>query len=269
VEIGGRETLRLRDRVAIVTGAGSGIGRAIAERLSQEGSAVIVADIDPGGDAVAEELSAAGGRARFVRTDVSREADMRAAVKAAVSAYGRLDILVNNAGVNFSKPFLETTLDDWERVIGVDLRGAFLGCLCAIDRFVAQGGDGCIVNISSVHSAATIAGAAPYAAAKGGVSALTRALAVEFGQRGIRVNAVCPGSIATRIWDDAVAAAPDPEKFIRTWSESNALGRVGTPHEVAALVAWLCTDEAGYVTGADFFVDGGMTAMLTSQQREG
>jgi NAD(P)-dependent dehydrogenase (short-subunit alcohol dehydrogenase family) len=249
-----------------VTGAGSGIGRAIAQRLAEEGSAVVVADMDSGtGGKTAQELRAGGRRVAFVEADVAEEAGVRAMVSAALASYGRLDILVNNAGINFAKPFLETTLDDWQRVIGVDLQGTFLACRHAIERFVAQGEPGCIVNISSVHAAATIPGAGPYAAAKAGVSALTRALAIEFGHAGIRINAVCPGSIATRIWEDAIGAAPDREAFIRHWSDNTALGRVGTPREVADLVAWLCTDEAGYVTGADLFVDGGMTAMLTNR----
>ncbi len=179
---------------------------------------------------------------------------------------GRLDILVNNAGVNFSKPFLETTLADWERVIGVDLRGVFLGCRYGIEQFVRQGSGGAIVNISSVHAVATLAGASPYAAAKGGVSAMTRGLANEFGRQHIRVNAVCPGSIATKIWDDALASVPDPQQLDAHWRASTAAGRLGTAREVANAVCWLCTDEASYITGANIMVDGGLTSMLTTSE---
>ena len=167
--------MKLKDKVAIVTGAGSGIGRAIAERLAEEGSAVVVAEINPDdGKSVVKTLLSRERQASFVRTDVAQEADVRAMIKAAVAAHGRLDILINNAGVNFVKPFLETTLADWERVIRIDLRGTFLGCRDAIEQFIAQGEGGCIVNISSVHAAATLPGAVSHAAAKGGVTALTR-----------------------------------------------------------------------------------------------
>lgn len=257
--------MALTDKVAIVTGAGSGIGQAIAERLAEDGAIVIIAEVDAArGEAVAATLSASGARAQFVRTDVAQEADVRGVVQAAVQSFGALDIFVNNAGINFSKPLLETTLDEWDRVIDVNLRGTFLGCRSAIEQFVAQGNGGAIVNISSVHSVATLEGTAPYAASKGGISAMTRSFANEFGRQGIRVNAVCPGSIMTKIWDDALASAPDPEVLVRHWRTNTASGRLGTAREVANMVAWLCGDDASYVTGASFFVDGGLTSMLTN-----
>jgi NAD(P)-dependent dehydrogenase (short-subunit alcohol dehydrogenase family) len=256
--------MNLQDRVAIVTGAGSGIGWAIAERLAEEGASVVAAERDEAsGQAIVAAIQDRGGRALFVRTDVALEADVRAVVAAAVREYGALHILVNNAGINFSKPFLETTLDDWDRVIAVDLRGVFLGCRYAIEQFVRQGDGGVIVNVSSVHAIATLGGASPYAAAKGGVSAMTRGLANEFGRQGIRVNAVCPGPIVTKIWDDALASVPDPAAFDAHWRASTAVGRLGTAREVANAVAWLCGDEASYVTGANMMVDGGLTTMLT------
>ncbi|MBA3947326.1 MAG: SDR family oxidoreductase [Herpetosiphonaceae bacterium] len=257
--------MNLQDKVAIVTGAGSGIGWAIAERLSAEGAAIIVAEVAPaGGVALTELLTGRGARATFVRTDVSEEADAAAMIQAAVTTYGRLDILINNAGVNWDKPFLETTLADWERVISINLRGVFLGCRYAIAQLVGQGSGGSIINISSVHSVATLPGTTPYAASKGGISAMTRSLANEFGRQGIRVNAVCPGSIATRIWDEALAASTNPDAMTAHWRNNTAAGRLGTAREVASMVAWLCTDDASYVTGANLFVDGGLTSMLTN-----
>ncbi len=257
--------MKLTGKVAIVTGAGAGIGSAIAERLVEEGASVLGADVNrEAGEAIVATLTGRGARAMFVETDVSVESDVQAMIKAAVSSYGALDILINNAGINFDKPFLQTTLEDWERVIAVNLRGTFLGCRYAIEQFVAQNVSGCIVNISSVHSVATATGTGPYAASKGGVSALTRALANEFGRQGIRVNAVCPGSIATRIWEEVLANASDPEAIIAHWRNNTAVGRVGTAREVANMVTWLCTDDASYVTGSNLFVDGGLTSMLTN-----
>jgi NAD(P)-dependent dehydrogenase (short-subunit alcohol dehydrogenase family) len=257
--------MKLMDKVAIVTGAGSGIGWAIAERMAEEGAAIVVADVDPhGGLAIVEALTERGARATYVSTDVSREADVVAMVKQTVATYGRIDILINNAGVNFDQPFLETTLADWERIIGINLRGVFLGCRYGIEQFVAQNQGAVIVNISSVHSVATLPGTTPYAASKGGISAMTRSLANEFGRRGIRVNAVCPGSIGTRIWEEALATVPNPEALASHWRNNTAAGRLGTAREVANMVVWLCTDDASYVNGANLFVDGGLTSMLTN-----
>jgi NAD(P)-dependent dehydrogenase (short-subunit alcohol dehydrogenase family) len=259
--------MNLGGNVMIVTGAGSGIGRGIVERFAEEDAIVVIAEVDDrSGAEVARELQARGTEARFVHTDVSREADIAHLFDEAVGAYGRVDTLVNNAGINFVKPLGETTIDDWERVIGVDLRGTFLGCKYAIAQFLEQGDGGSIVNISSVHSVSTLAFAAPYAAAKGGVTQMTRSLAIEFGHHGIRVNAVCPGLTDTQIWRDLKSSGPDAASVVEHWMGNIALGREATPREVANMVAWLASDEASYVTGANLLVDGGMTAMLTNRE---
>ncbi len=257
--------MNLNDKVTIVTGAGSGIGQGIARRFAEAGAIVVIAELDAAsGMALEAELQSEGNRATFVQTDVSQEADVQRAVERAVSAWGRLDCIVNNAGVNFVKPTLDTTLDDWEHVIGVDLRGTFLGCKYAIAQFLAQGSGGSIVNISSVHSVSTLPLAAPYAAAKGGVTQMTKSLAIEFGRHNIRVNAVCPGLTDTQIWSDLKSSGPNAAAVVNHWMGNIALGREASPREVANMVAWLASDEASYVTGANLMVDGGMTAMLTN-----
>jgi NAD(P)-dependent dehydrogenase (short-subunit alcohol dehydrogenase family) len=259
--------VKLEESVVIVTGAGSGIGQGIARRFAETGAAVVLAELDEAsGTEMEREIRASGQRATFVQTDVSREDGIRRLIARTVSDWGRLDCMVNNAGVNFVKPLGETTLDDWEHVIGVDLRGTFLGCKYAIDQFLKQGDGGNIVNISSVHSVSTLPNAAPYAAAKGGVTQMTRSLAIEFGRQGIRVNAVCPGLTDTQIWSDLKSSGPNAQAVVDHWMGNIALGREASPREVANMVVWLASDEASYVTGANLLVDGGMTAMLTNRE---
>jgi NAD(P)-dependent dehydrogenase (short-subunit alcohol dehydrogenase family) len=258
--------MRLTGKNAVVTGGGSGIGRAIAERLGEEGAAVVIAEIDPTtGDQTARSLSERGVHAMSIPTDVSRPEELKRLVEQASSTLGTLDIFINNAGINFLKPMVETSVEDWERVIGTDLRGTFFGCKYAIEQFLRQRSAGCVINISSVHSVATIPETAPYAAAKGGVSQLTKSLAIEFGLRGIRVNAVCPGATATRIWEELTSSA-DGERIVQHWRRNIAIGREARPREIANAVVWLCTEEASYITGANFIVDGGMTAMLAHRE---
>lgn len=260
--------MNLHGKVAIVTGAGSGIGRGIAERFAEENAIVVIADInEDAGSGLELDLRERGKQALFVKTNVSRQADVELLFDQVVKAYGRVDTMVNNAGVNFVKPLSETTLDDWEHVIGVDLRGTFLGCKYAIERFLLQDGGGNIVNISSVHSVSTLPYAAPYAAAKGGVTQMTQSLAIEFGRQGIRVNSVCPGLTDTQIWQDLKASGPDAALVVEHWMANIALGREASPREVANMVVWLASNEASYVTGANLLVDGGMTAMLTNREK--
>ena len=258
--------MRLRDKVAIITGTGAGIGKSIAEVFAKEGAKVVgVSRRRSNGQPVIDAIVAEGGAAVFVPGDVSVEADVKNVIATAVETFGRIDVLVNNAGVNFVKPFEKMDTDEWDRVINTDLRGTYLCSRYAIDQMLKQGA-GSIINIGTVHTLQCLPGAAPYDAAKWGMVGLTKSMAVEFASRNIRVNVLSPGLIDTQIWDDIKNAAPDLDKCLGYWRSNIPMGRVGTPEEVAHCAAFLASDEASYVTGANFLVDGGMTSQLISQE---
>lgn len=259
--------MNLSGHVTIVTGAGSGIGQGIALRFAEAGASVVVADVNQKqGEQTAAACRSLGVAARFVPTDVSQAADCRRLIAAALEEFGQIDSLINNAGVNFVKPTLAMDEADWDRVLDVDLKGTFLCSRYALAH-MAERRQGNIVNIASVHTLATLPEAAPYAAAKGGVEMMTKALAIEFAPYGIRVNAVSPGLTDTQIWADIQAAAEDPEAARQHWFDNIPLGRVQSPREVANVVLFLVSDEASYVTGANLFSDGGMTALLINRAR--
>jgi len=258
--------MRLKDKIAIVTGTRTGIGKAIALRFGREGAKVITCIRKGiGGEDTANEIMAKGGQALFVECDVSIEADVIKAVQQTVRTYGRIDIIVNNAGVNFVKSFLDTNTADWDRVINTDLKGTYFFCRYGIQEMLKTGG-GSIINITSVHTVAGLPEAAPYDAAKWGVVGMTKALAVEFASRNIRVNALSPGLINTQIWTDIMNAAPDREECHRYWKSNIPLGRPGSAEEIASAAVFLASDEASYCTGANILIDGGMTAQLVSRQ---
>ncbi|RIK54967.1 MAG: short-chain dehydrogenase [Chloroflexi bacterium] len=244
--------MRLQGKVAIVTGAASGIGRATALRFAQEGARVVVADINTAGAAACAELiHQQGGTATFIATDVASEADIQAMIQTAVTLYGGLDILHNNAYWTEARTALETTLDNWQRTIDVTLRAVWLAAKAATPHLQARGG-GVILNTASVHSVVGVPGYAAYQAAKGGVLSLTRALALELAPR-IRVVAILPGAIdtpAVRISSDLTV-----DKLI----QDIPLQRLGKPEEIAATAAFLASDEAAYITGTGIVVDGGYT----------
>jgi NAD(P)-dependent dehydrogenase (short-subunit alcohol dehydrogenase family) len=246
--------MRLAGKVAVITGAASGIGRATATRFAQEGAKVVVADINQaGGEACAQQIKAAGGQAVFIKTDVSQEADLQNMIEVAVSTYGGLDILHNNAYWTEAKTATETTNENWQQTLDVTLRSVFLGSKLAVSHLRARGG-GVILNTASVQSVVGVSGYAAYQAAKGGVMSLTRALALELAPD-IRVVAILPGAI------DTPALATSEEQTIDSLLEVIPMKRIGQPEEVANVALFLASDEASYVTGAGFVVDGGYTTL--------
>lgn len=258
--------MRLKDKVVIVTGAGSGIGKAIAEECAREGAKVVVSSRRAlNGQPVADGIVSNGGKAMFVKCDVSIEQDVKILIDETIKTYGRIDVLINNAGVNFVKKFEECSPEDWDRVINTDLRGTYMCSWYSIPHMLAQGG-GSIVNITTVHTQQCMAGAAPYDAAKWGVVGLTKSMAVEFGSRNIRVNALSPGIINTQIWEDILEAAADAEACREYWHSNVPMERVGESIEIAKAAVFLASDDSSYTTGANLLVDGGMTSQLLSKE---
>jgi len=245
-------------RVALVTGAGSGIGRAAALAFAREGARVVVSDRDrEGGEETARLVDRAGGRALAVPADVTAAAEVEALVGRALDAFGRLDCAFNNAGVEGrGVPAHEHTEQDWDRVLAANLRGAWLYLRAEVAAMLPRGG-GAIVNAASVLGLVAAPNAAAYCAAKHAVVGLTRAAALDYARSGIRVNAVCPGYIRTPMIDRVVARDPEAEGKMLM---AEPIGRLGTPGEVAEAVVWLCSDAASFVTGHALAVDGGLVA---------
>jgi NAD(P)-dependent dehydrogenase (short-subunit alcohol dehydrogenase family) len=249
---------RLDGKIAVVTGGAHGIGRASAKALGAEGAKVAIGDVDEtDGKACAKDILGAGGEAVFVRTDVTSMDDVRALVGAAVERWGRLDVMVNNVGVAIGGAAGEMSEDDWRRVIDVNLTGVWRGMRVAIPIMIEAGG-GSIVNMSSVQGHVGFVGWSGYAASKGGVDALTRQAAVEYAPRGIRVNAIVPGTILTEMNERILREVDDPDALQAEWKAMHPVGRVGTPEEVAAVVVFLASEESSFVTGESLRVDGGM-----------
>ena len=250
----------LAGKVAIVTGAAQGIGRACAERLAKEGAKVVLTDVNAGsGQRATQEIAATGGMAQFVACDVAKEADVQAALAATLKAHGRIDVVVNNAGILDDAPFLELPVAEFDRILGVNLRGAFLMGQAAARQMVKQGTPagasqaGAIVNMSSINERFALPDHVAYSISKGGISQLTKAMAIALAPHGIRVNAVGPGTIETPLLEGVIKDKAFREKVL----SRTPIGRFGQPREIAAIVAWLASEEASYVTGTTIFADGG------------
>jgi glucose 1-dehydrogenase len=253
--------MRLKDKVALVTGSKSGIGKAIAERFSAEGAYVAVNFREKANNrAEAERIVASlptDGIA--VEGDISTRADAQRIVDEIIARFGRLDIAVNNAAIEAKKPFLEVDDEEWDRVIKTNLYGPFLVTQIAARQMVKQGGGGRIVNISSVHEDIPFEGYTSYCVAKGGIRMMTRNLCLEFAPHRITINNIAPGAIATPINQKVLE---DPEAKNNALSEI-PFGRFGTPEEVASVAVFLASDEAAYVTGSTYYIDGGLTQQVT------
>ena len=251
--------MRMEGKVSVVTGAGTGIGRAVAERFAAEGALTLCADIDgDAAEATAEAIAAAGGRAEGHRCDVS-DAGQVEAVMAAAERHGGPHAVVSNAAIQYERTLEDTPPDDWDRVLGVNLRGVYLCARAAIPRMRKLGG-GSIVNMASVNGFWVEPALAAYCTAKGGVINLTRAIALENGRDGIRCNCICPGYIDTGMAQRYFEIQDDPAAAREEAGRMHALGRIGRPEEVAAMALFLASDEAGFCTAGAFVVDGGLSA---------
>jgi NAD(P)-dependent dehydrogenase (short-subunit alcohol dehydrogenase family) len=247
----------LDGKVGLITGAGSGIGRAAALIFAREGARTALSDVDvAAGEESARMVKAAGGEAVFVKADVSRAAEVEAMVARTVEAYGRLDCAFNNAGIEGERAkTAQCTEENWARVIAINLTGVWLCLKYEIAQMLKQGSGGAIVNAGSIASLIGGASMPAYSASKGGVLQLTRSAALEYARKGIRVNCTCPGGVRTPMLDRLFGAERVAGSDLGT-----PIGRLGSPEEIAQAVAWLCSDAASFVTGVAFPIDGGVTA---------
>ncbi len=255
---------KLAGKVAVVTGAARGIGRAIAERLAQDGASVVASDIDePGAQAVAEGITAAGGAAAAIRADVAAESDPAQLVAQTVERFGRLDVMVANAGIIQIKPILELTAADWDRTFAVNVRGVFLCVQAAARQLVAQGQGGRLLATASIAAKRGSPFQAHYQASKAAVVGFVRSAAWEFGPHGITVNCYCPGIVDTDMWqmidrERGRLLGKQPGELIKEQAGLSPLGRIEVPDDVAPLVSFLASEESRYITGQAINVCGGV-----------
>ncbi len=245
---------QLEGKSAIVTGVGSGLGRAIAQELTVEGARVLGCDVN---DEAGEQTMAGIGAYRHA--DVSRDADVEGLVAAALETFGRLDVMINNAAIQIERELVETTEEELDRVLGVNLKGVFFGCKHAVIAMRASGG-GVIVNVASILALVGDGVLAAYCAAKGGVLGITRATAVQYGKDGIRCNAICPGDIETPLVQAYFDTAPDPAALRAQVVAEYPLGRIAQPQEIARAVVFLASSDSAFMSGQPLVVDGGLLA---------
>jgi NAD(P)-dependent dehydrogenase (short-subunit alcohol dehydrogenase family) len=245
---------RLDGKRAIVTGVGSGLGRAIAQAFAEEGASLLGCDVDDAaGDATMDGLGL------YAHADVSREAEVSGLVDVALETWGGLDVMVNNAAIQIERELIETTEEQLDRILAVNLKGVFFGCKHAVRAMRGSGG-GAIVNVASVLALVGDGILAAYCAAKGGVLGITRATAVQYGRDGIRCNAICPGDIDTPLVQAYFDAAPDPAARRAEVAAEYPLGRIASPEEIARAVVFLASDDSAYMSGQPLVVDGGLLA---------
>ncbi len=246
--------MRLENKVAIVTGGASGIGEATVRLFVEEGAKVIIADFSERGNDISTELNSKGYDTLFVKTDVSKEEDIKQMITEAVNQFGKLDIMYANAGVASDAPALELSFENWKRIIDINLSGVFLSDKYAIEQFIKQGTGGVIVNAGSIHSFVTLPSVTAYSSSKGGVKLLTQTLCTAYAKEGIRINAICPGYIDTPLLNNI-----DPQKK-EYLASLHPQGRLGKPEEIAKAVLFLASDDASFINGTTLLVDGGYTA---------
>jgi NAD(P)-dependent dehydrogenase (short-subunit alcohol dehydrogenase family) len=249
---------RLQDKVAIITGGSSGIGLATTLRFLDEGAKVVTADLKDAPREVGVK-PANGSAAFFMQTDVSRESQVYELMRQTVDKYGRIDVLVNNAGIELAKKVTDSTEEEWDRLMGVNLKGVFLCSKAAVSEMRRTGG-GLIVNVASELGLVGGTEIAAYCASKGGVIQLTRAMAIDHAADDIRINCICPGPINTPLLDRIIESSADPESERQITREKTLLKRLGEPEEIANVILFLASEESSYMTGSIVVVDGGLTA---------
>lgn len=251
--------MRLNGKVAIITGAAAGIGRASAKLFAQEGAGVVAVDLDRRGtEALADEIASDGGKAIAIAADVSQQAAALEIVRRTSEQFGRVDILFNNAGIVLPGKIHETTETEWERAMAINVKGVYLLCHKVVPLFLEQGG-GVILNTASATALRSVPDRAAYSASKGAVIALTRSMALDYVKNNIRVNCLCPGTIDTPSLARRLAAFADPAEARKQFIARQPMGRLGTAEEVAQAALYLVSDESGFVTGTAFSIDGGFT----------
>ena len=252
--------MRLKGKAVVITGAGKGIGRACAVRFAAEGARLLLADVDRGAcEGVATQIRIGGGEAACVEADVSRREDNERMIDACLDAYGAMDVLVCNAAVTLPKLITETTDEDIERLLDVNVKSLFYATRYGVSKML-EGGGGAILIVASKTGLVAQEDSPVYCATKGAAVQLARALALDYATRGIRVNALCPGIIDTPMLRQFASGMPDPEAAWESYSTAQPMGRLGTAEECAAAAAWLVSDDAGFITGVALPVDGGFTA---------